>query len=114
MYKYQCVYKLESKTYNIEIDSLNEQGVRDFFQKYIVGDLIEIRKEVFFDKTIKKDDGDYKGYAKVSLRYGLGYYQSFRIPKIKKTYVPDTEFIKSLLKISGFKPNKVEISLHKN
>ena len=114
MYKYQCVYTLQSKTHHVTIDSLNEQGVRDFFQKYIVGDLIEIRKEVHTDKTIKKDDGDYRGYAKVSLRFGLAYYQSFRIPKIKKSYNPDTEFIKSLLKISGYKPNKVEITLHKN
>lgn len=114
MYKYQCVYTKESKTHHIIIDAINEQSVRDFFQKYIVGDLIEIRKEVYSDKTIKKDDGDYKGYAKVSLRYGIGYYQSFRIPKIKNSYLPNEEFIKSLLKISSFKPNKVEISLHRN
>lgn len=114
MYKYQCVYTLQSKTHHVTIDSLNEQGVRDFFQKYIVGDLIEIRKEVHTDKTIKKDDGDYKGYAKVILRFGIGIYSSFRIPKIKKSYSPDVDFIISLLKVDGKKPEKVEITLHKN
>lgn len=114
MYKYQCVYTLQSKTHHIILDGINEQSVRDFFQSCIVGDLIEIRKIVHTDNTIKKDDGDYLGYAKIQLRYGVGYYQSFRISKIKKSYEINEEFIKSTLKIGGFKPEKVQISLHKN
>lgn len=93
MYKFQCVYKLQSKTHHIILDGLNEQSVRDFFQSYIVGDLIEIRKIVHTDNTIKKDDGDYYGYAKVQLRYGESCFQSFRVPKIRKTYQPDYELI---------------------
>lgn len=114
MYKFQCVYTLQSKTHHIILDGISEQSVRDYFQNYIVGDLIEIRKIVHVDNTIKKDDGDYLGYAKIQLRYGESCFYSFRVPKIKKSYVVDEEFIKSTLKIVGFKPDKVQISLHKN
>lgn len=67
-----------------------------------------------YNKTIKKDDGDYKGYAKIILKSGISLFSSIKIPKIKKTYSPDIDLIKNLLKIDGRKPEKVEISLHKN
>lgn len=113
MYKFQCVYSLQSKTHHIILDGLTDQTVRDFFQSYIVGDLIEIRKIVHSDNTIKKDDGDYYGYAKIQLRYGLGGFQSIRIPKIKKSYIPDEEFIKTSLRIDNKKPENVQIVIHK-
>lgn len=113
MFKYQCVYTLQSKTHHINIDGANEQSVRDFFQNFIVGDLIEIRKIVHTDNTIKKDDGGYVGYAKVQLYYKSDYFQSFRVPKIKKTYETNLSAVKSSIRIGGYKPDKVQISIHK-
>uniref|UniRef100_UPI0040488E4F hypothetical protein n=1 Tax=Aliarcobacter sp. TaxID=2321116 RepID=UPI0040488E4F len=113
MNKYQLVYKLESKTHHTELQADSYQSVRDVFDNLMCGELVEIREILHTDTTIKKDDGDYFKYAKVSMKKGINLYQSMRIPKIKKSNTLTETLVKNLFTLEGIKPDFVQIQLYK-
>lgn len=91
---YQVQYKRDSKTYTEDFYSDSYEKVKQFFDSVIDGELIEIRKYVHLDTTLKKDDGDY------TKRIGVYFTQeghafSVSIPKIRKN-LSDSE-IKNFL-----------------
>lgn len=113
MNKFQLVFKLESKTHHIELEADTYQSCRDIFDTLFCGELVEIRKILHTDNTIKKDDGDYYKYAKVAIKKDSNFYQSLRIPKIKKSNPLNESLVKSTLTLEGLKPDFVEIQLFK-
>ena len=56
---YQVQYKKDSKTYTEKFYSDNWRNVKDFFDNVVAGELLEVRKFVYSDDTVKKDNGDY-------------------------------------------------------
>lgn len=81
---FQVQYKRDSKTYTEDFYSDSYDKVKDFFENVIDGELIEIRKYVHLDTTVKKDDGDYVkrvGSYIVQDSYAV----SFSLPKVKKS-----------------------------
>lgn len=81
---FQVQYKRDSKTYTEDFYSDSYDKVKDFFENVIDGELIEIRKYVHLDTTVKKDDGDYVkrvGSYMVQDSYAV----SFSLPKVKKS-----------------------------
>lgn len=110
---FQLQYKTQSKTFTSNLDVANYQNARDFFENLIVGELYEIREFVHIDNTIKKDDGNYKGYAKVRLSLGNNYNYSLKVPKLKKTTLLTQSLVENSLRINGKKPTRVDISFHR-
>lgn len=81
---YQVQYKRDSKTYTEDFYNDSIEKVKDFFESVIDGELIEIRKYVHLDTTVKKDDGDY--IKRVSFYASDdSSFMSASIPKVKKT-----------------------------
>lgn len=81
---YQVQYSRDSKTYTEDFYSDSWQKVKDFFENVMDGELLEIRKYVHFDKTVKKDDGDY--VARVNIyQPNADIKRSFVIPKLRKS-----------------------------
>ncbi|MDD2896914.1 MAG: hypothetical protein PHG81_12930 [Aliarcobacter sp.] len=84
---FQVQYKRDSKTYTEDFYSDSYEKVKDFFDAVIDGELIEIRKYVHLDTTVKKDDGDY--VKRVNFYFSLdGGAFSSSIPKVKKDVGP--------------------------
>lgn len=81
---YQVQYKRDSKTYTEDFYNDSVEKVKDFFNAVIDGELIEIRKYVHLDTTVKKDDADYRKRMSMYLTDELRYF-SASIPKIKKS-----------------------------
>lgn len=91
---YQVQYKRDSKTYTENFYSDSYDKVKDFFDAVVDGELIEIRKYVHNDTTVKRDDGDYTNRVG-SYIVQDGYSISFSIPKVKKSL--DDSQIKNLI-----------------
>ena len=103
---YQVQYKRNSKTYTEDFYSPDYQKVKDFFETVIDGELIEIRKYVHLDTTIKKDDFDYIKRISFYISNESSYFSSF-IPKVKKTL--DLQTLKSLIEINlTFKDKRID------
>lgn len=81
---YQVQYRRDSKTYTEDFYSDSPDKLKDFFENVIDGELIEIRKYVHLDPTVKKDDGDYLKRVN-SYIVQDGYALSFSLPKVKRT-----------------------------
>lgn len=81
---YQVQYKRDSKTYTENFYNDSYDKVKDFFDAVIDGELIEIRKYVHLDTTVKKDDGVYRKRMSMYLTDDIRFFSS-SIPKIKKT-----------------------------
>lgn len=81
---FQVQYKRDSKTYTEDFYSDSYEKVKDFFEAVIDGELIEIRKYVHLDTTIKKDDGDYRKRMSVYISDDTHFFAA-SIPKINKT-----------------------------
>ena len=80
---FQVQYKRDSKTYTEDFYSDSYDKVKDFFENVIDGELIEIRKYVHLDTTVKKDDADY--VKRVSMYVdGKDTKMLSSLPKIKK------------------------------
>lgn len=80
-YLYQVQYQRNSKTYTEEFYADSYEKVRDFFELLVDGELLEIRKYVHLDNTIKKDDGNY--FKRCSFYISDEHFQfSSFIPKI--------------------------------
>lgn len=99
---YQVQYSRDSKTYTEDFYSDSYEKVKDFFEKIMDGELLEIRKYVHFDKTIKKDDSDYINRVNVYFD-DTDVKASFVLPKVKKSLLHDQllELIKNGLKIGN-------------
>lgn len=80
---FQVQYKRDSKTYTEDFYSDSYEKVKDFFENVIDGELIEIRKYVHLDTTVKKDDGDYRKRMSIYVQDDT-YFFSASIPKINK------------------------------
>lgn len=83
---FQVQYKRDSKTYTEDFYSDSYEKVKDFFDAVIDGELIEIRKYVHLDTTVKKDDSDYIKRMNVYISDDSHYF-AVSIPKIKKTLI---------------------------
>jgi len=110
---YQVQYKRNSKTYIENFYSTSWQKVFDLSSKLIDGEITEIRKFVYYDGKIKKDNGD--GYYKsvtCSLFSDDGH-RSVKIPKVDNTIKHDDLLvhITNSLKVFGKSINKDEIKL---
>ena len=81
---FQVQYKINSKTYTINLPSFRGDLLRDFVSTIINGEITEIREFIHEDSTIKKDDKDYIHSKTLTLKNDLSL-QSVRIPKIKKS-----------------------------
>jgi len=79
---FQVQYKRDSKTYTEDFYSDSYEKVKDFFETVIDGELLEIRKYIHLDTTVKKDDGNY--VKRVGVYTALdGDSFSLSIPKVK-------------------------------
>ncbi len=80
---FQVVYKYNSRTYTENFYSNNVQELKNFFDKFVSGQLIEIREFEYVNVAIKKDDGNY--FKRVSFKIYDGNLQMVTfIPNIKK------------------------------
>lgn len=79
---FQVQYSKDSKTYVADFYSDNWRNVKDFFTTVMCGELLEIRKYVYQDTTIKKDDGDYIKRVSVYISNDDSKV-SFSLPKVK-------------------------------
>lgn len=82
-YLFQVQYQRNSKTYTEDFYSDSYEKVKDFFETLIDGELLEIRKFIHLDNTIKKDDGEYLKRCNVYITQD-GNQFSFSIPKLNK------------------------------
>lgn len=94
---FQVQYRRDSKTYTEDFYSDSYEKVKDFFEAVIDGELIEIRKYVHQDLTIKKDDSDYRKRMSIYISDDM-YFFSASIPKINKTLSENN--IKELIKLN--------------
>lgn len=94
---FQVQYKRDSKTYTENFYSDSYDKLKEFFEAVIDGELIEIRKYVHQDLTIKKDDGEYRKRMSMYISDDTHFF-SASIPKINKSLV-DSQ-IKDLIKIN--------------
>lgn len=85
---YQVQYQRNSKTYVEEFYSDSYQKVKDFFESTIDGELLEIRKYVHLDTTVKKDEGDYVKRCSFYI-YDDKYQFSSFVPKLNKNFKPE-------------------------
>jgi hypothetical protein len=103
---YQVVYKYNSRTYTENFYSNNIEELKKFFDKFVAGELVEIREYEFSNLSIKEDDGNY--YKRVSLRIidNNLIFKTF-IPNIKKN--KDLNLIKqSIINNLRFNNKKIE------
>lgn len=109
---YQVQYKRNSKTYTEEFYADSYQKVKDFFETIIDGELLEIRKYVHLDNSIKKDDGDYLKRMSLYITDNKFHF-SASIPKIKKNLEVDDlkELITNNLNFHGKPIEKDDIKL---
>lgn len=106
---YQVVYKYNSRTYNENFYSNNIEELKKFFDKFVSGELVEIREFEFSNLSIKEDDGNY--YKRVSLKFidDNLVFKTF-IPNIKKN--KDLNLIKELI-INNLRFNNKKIKSDK-
>ena len=106
---YQVVYKYNSRTYNENFYSNNIEELKKFFEKFVSGELVEIREFEFSNLSIKEDDGNY--YKRVSLKIidNNLVFKTF-IPNIKKN--KDLNLIKELI-INNLRFNNKKIEADK-
>lgn len=110
--KFQLQYKNNSKTHTTNIETVNYQTARNFFDDMFDGELFEIREYQHEDDTEKKDDGDYVKYKSIFLRGQGDSFCSFKIPKVKKN-IDDDYILKSIpkmFKVNGKKPLSAKIT----
>ena len=81
---YQVQYTRNSKTYVEDFYFSSYDKVKSFFETCIDGELLEIRKYVHTDNTVKKDDGLYFKRISFYITNANSFFGS-SIPKIKKT-----------------------------
>lgn len=94
---YQVQYKRNSKTYTEDFYANSYNDVKQFFINVVDGELMEIRKYVHLDTTIKKDDLDYRKRMSIYVSDSK-YYFTASIPKIKREF--KTEELKTIIQSS--------------
>lgn len=106
---FQIVYEINSKTHTIELEALDYKTLIDFFRNNINGELVEIRKIVHKDKTVKKDDNDYIRYVTIKTYNSQNEISSFKLPKLNKNFNEESleQSIKSTVLVKGKRINKL-------
>lgn len=104
---YQVVYKYNSRTYNENFYSNNIEELKKFFDKFICGELVEIREFELTNISDKLDDGDYYKRATFKIQNENLEFKSF-IPNIKKNI--DMNLLKNSI-INNLKFNNKKIDL---
>lgn len=110
---YQVVYKRESRVYTEEIYAKSWQRAKEVAEFLLNGEIIEIRKFVKYNGSIKKDDGNYNSFIKVAIfKKGADrIHYNFKIPKVKKTVTKEMihDYLGTHLQIGDLSPHETII-----
>lgn len=79
---FQIVYKYNSRTYNENFYSQNLEELKKFYDKFVCGELVEIREFETSNLSIKEDDGKYFKRVSLSITDNSLQFKTF-IPNIK-------------------------------
>ncbi|NPA59773.1 MAG: hypothetical protein GXO30_04835 [Epsilonproteobacteria bacterium] len=86
---YQVKYKVNSRTYNSDIEAKDLDSVKALFKKLSVAQILEIKEYLYFDTPVKFDVDDYNRTAKLSLYFSNDVPRFIKIPRIKKNILFD-------------------------